>query len=72
MLRLFTERGGDPDRGGQERRTGRIDVARASPRLRPAGRRHSVYGRPGWHVECTAIALSRIGTALTSRAAAAI
>ena len=32
MLRLFTERGGDPDRCGQERRTGRVDVACGAPR----------------------------------------
>ena len=30
----------------------------------PAGPRRSAPGRPGWHVECAAIALSRIGSGL--------
>lgn len=62
MLPLFQENGGDPDRGGkkdpldcvlwQRERTGEPGWAS------PFGR-----GRPGWHIECTAIALHHLGEA---------
>ena len=60
MLEVFAERGGDPDRVGKKdpldclvwraERPG--EVALGSP-LGP--------GRPGWHVECTAMALDLLG-----------
>jgi L-cysteine:1D-myo-inositol 2-amino-2-deoxy-alpha-D-glucopyranoside ligase len=61
MLQLFAERGGDPGRQGKRdpldsllwraRRTGEPSWDGAS--LGP--------GRPGWHIECSVIALNRLG-----------
>lgn len=61
MLALFAERGGDPDRAGK---TDRLDALmwRAARPGEPSWPAPFGPGRPGWHVECTAIALSRIGT----------
>jgi L-cysteine:1D-myo-inositol 2-amino-2-deoxy-alpha-D-glucopyranoside ligase len=62
MLRLFAERGGDPDRPGKRDpldallwRTVRAGEPNWDGELGP--------GRPGWHVECAAIAVNRLGTA---------
>ena len=59
MLRLFAERGGDPDRPGK---TDQLDalVWRAARPGEPSWPSPFGPGRPGWHVECAAIALSRI------------
>jgi L-cysteine:1D-myo-inositol 2-amino-2-deoxy-alpha-D-glucopyranoside ligase len=63
MLSLSTERGGDPDRAGK---TDRLDALmwRAERPGEPSWPSPFGPGRPGWHVECSAIALSRIGTGL--------
>lgn len=63
MLELFAERGGDPDRAGK---TDRLDALmwRAARPGEPSWPSPFGPGRPGWHVECSAIALSRIGTGL--------
>ncbi len=63
MLALFAERGGDPDRPGK---TDPLDALmwRASRPGEPSWESPFGPGRPGWHVECAAIALSRIGTGL--------
>ncbi|MBS9533016.1 cysteine--1-D-myo-inosityl 2-amino-2-deoxy-alpha-D-glucopyranoside ligase [Mycobacterium sp. M1] len=63
MLELFGERGGDPDRAGK---TDPLDALlwRAARPGEPSWPSPFGAGRPGWHVECTAIALSRIGTGL--------
>ncbi len=63
MLELFAERGGDPDRAGK---TDRLDALmwRAARTGEPSWPSPFGPGRPGWHVECSAIALSRIGTGL--------
>ncbi|WP_144209487.1 cysteine--1-D-myo-inosityl 2-amino-2-deoxy-alpha-D-glucopyranoside ligase [Mycobacterium tilburgii] len=63
MLRLFAERGGDPDRAGK---TDQLDVLlwKAARPGEPSWRSPFGDGRPGWHVECAAIALSRIGSGL--------
>jgi L-cysteine:1D-myo-inositol 2-amino-2-deoxy-alpha-D-glucopyranoside ligase len=63
MLRLFAERGGDPDRPGK---TDQLDAVlwRAARPGEPNWPSPFGPGRPGWHVECAAIALSRIGTGL--------
>src|SRR6201992_2327642 len=63
MLRLFAERGGDPDRPGK---TDQLDAVlwRAARPGEPNWPSPFGPGRPGWHVECAAIALSRIGTDL--------
>jgi len=60
MLTYFAERGGDPDRPGKRNRL--------DPQLWRGGRPDEPSwdspvgpGRPGWHIECTAIALERLG-----------
>lgn len=63
MLALAAERGGDPDRPGK------IDLLdallwRAARPGEPSWPSPFGAGRPGWHVECAAIALSRIGAGL--------
>jgi L-cysteine:1D-myo-inositol 2-amino-2-deoxy-alpha-D-glucopyranoside ligase len=61
MLALFAERGGDPDRPGK---TDQLDALlwRAERPGEPSWPSPFGPGRPGWHVECAAIALSRIGS----------
>ena len=63
MLALFAERGGDPDRPGK---TDQLDALlwRAERPGEPSWPSPFGPGRPGWHVECAAIALSRIGSTL--------
>ena len=63
MLTLFAERGGDPDRAGK---TDQLDALlwRAARPGEPSWPSPFGAGRPGWHVECAAIALSRIGSGL--------
>ncbi|TAM67367.1 cysteine--1-D-myo-inosityl 2-amino-2-deoxy-alpha-D-glucopyranoside ligase [Mycobacterium sp.] len=63
MLRLFSERGGDPQRPGK---TDELDALlwRAARPGEPSWPSPFGDGRPGWHVECAAIALSRIGSGL--------
>ena len=59
-IAIFAERGGDPDRGGKK---APLDClvwlhARAGE---PSWESVLGAGRPGWHTECTAIALDRLG-----------
>lgn len=63
MLRLFGERGGDPQRPGK---TDELDALlwRAARPGEPSWPSPFGDGRPGWHVECAAIASSRIGSGL--------
>jgi L-cysteine:1D-myo-inositol 2-amino-2-deoxy-alpha-D-glucopyranoside ligase len=63
MLRLFGERGGDPDRPGKADELDAL-MWRARRPDEPSWPAPFGPGRPGWHVECAAIALSRIGTGL--------
>jgi L-cysteine:1D-myo-inositol 2-amino-2-deoxy-alpha-D-glucopyranoside ligase len=63
MLRLFGERGGDPDRAGKADELDALLWLAARPG-EPSWPSPFGAGRPGWHVECSAIALSRIGTGL--------
>ena len=63
MLQLFAERGGDPDRAGQGRPLDAL-LWRAERPGEPSWPSPFGPGRPGWHVECAAIALTRIGTGL--------
>jgi L-cysteine:1D-myo-inositol 2-amino-2-deoxy-alpha-D-glucopyranoside ligase len=64
---IFAERGGDPDRVGKR---GPFDclVWRAERPGEPAWDSPLGRGRPGWHVECTAIALDRLGAAFDVQA----
>ncbi|MHA0287783.1 cysteine--1-D-myo-inosityl 2-amino-2-deoxy-alpha-D-glucopyranoside ligase [Mycobacterium sp. C3-094] len=63
MLTLFAERGGDPDRPGKADPLDAL-LWRAQRPGEPSWPAPFGPGRPGWHVECAAIALSRIGTGL--------
>ncbi|OBB60277.1 cysteine--1-D-myo-inosityl 2-amino-2-deoxy-alpha-D-glucopyranoside ligase [Mycobacterium sp. 852013-51886_SCH5428379] len=63
MLQLFGERGGDPDRPGKADALDAL-LWRAERPGEPSWPSPFGPGRPGWHVECAAIALSRIGTGL--------
>ena len=71
MLSLFAERGGDPDRAGKRDPLDPV-LWRAERPGEPAWDAPFGRGRPGWHVECAAIALEHLGARSTSRAAAAI
>lgn len=63
MLQLFAERGGDPDRPGKADPLDAL-LWRAARPGEPSWPSPFGPGRPGWHVECAAIALSRIGADL--------
>ncbi|UXA16186.1 cysteine--1-D-myo-inosityl 2-amino-2-deoxy-alpha-D-glucopyranoside ligase [Mycobacterium sp. SMC-4] len=63
MLELFAERGGDPERPGKSDPLDALLWRSARPD-EPSWPSPFGPGRPGWHVECAAIALSRIGTGL--------
>jgi len=60
MLAFFGERGGDPDRAGKRNR---LDphLWRGARPGEPSWESSLGPGRPGWHIECTAIALDRLG-----------
>jgi len=60
MLRLFAERGGDPQRPGKSDPLDAL-LWRAHRPGEPSWPSPFGPGRPGWHIECSAIALSRIG-----------
>ncbi|HSV67359.1 MAG TPA: cysteine--1-D-myo-inosityl 2-amino-2-deoxy-alpha-D-glucopyranoside ligase [Mycobacteriales bacterium] len=60
MLMLFAERGGDPDRLGKKDPLDPL-LWRAARPGEPSWASPVGAGRPGWHVECTAIALNRLG-----------
>lgn len=60
MLRLFAERGGDPQRAGKADPLDAL-LWRVQRPGEPSWPSPFGAGRPGWHVECAAIALNRIG-----------
>jgi len=60
MLRLFPERGGDPERPGKKDPLDCV-VWRGERPGEPAWESPFGRGRPGWHIECTAIALDLLG-----------
>src|SRR5829696_6819468 len=62
MLELSAERGGDPDRPGKKDPLDPV-LWRAARPGEPAWDSPLGPGRPGWHVECAAIALNRLGGA---------
>ncbi|MDX6321786.1 MAG: L-cysteine:1D-myo-inositol 2-amino-2-deoxy-alpha-D-glucopyranoside ligase [Propionibacteriaceae bacterium] len=59
-IAIFAERGGDPDRPGKK---GPLDclVWRQQREGEPGWDSPFGTGRPGWHIECTAIALQLLG-----------
>src|SRR6476646_3303740 len=60
MLRIFPERGGDPDREGKKDPPDCV-VWRGERPGEPAWDSPFGRGRPGWHIECSAIALDLLG-----------
>ena len=62
MRALSAERGGDPDRPGKKDPLDPVLWRARAAASRP-GTASSAPGRPGWHVECAAIALDRLGSA---------
>ena len=60
MLRLFGERGGDPGRPGKRHALDPL-LWRAARPDEPAWDTALGHGRPGWHIECVAIALDTLG-----------
>ncbi len=61
MMAVYGDRGGDPGRAGKRDPLDCI-VWRAERDGEPAWDSSLGRGRPGWHVECTAIALEHLGT----------
>ncbi len=59
-IALFAERGGDPDRLGKKAPLDCL-VWRHAREGEPSWESVVGAGRPGWHIECTAIALDRLG-----------
>lgn len=60
MLALFAERGGDPLRPGKRDPLDPLLWRSARPE-EPAWDTPLGHGRPGWHIECVAIALDHLG-----------
>lgn len=64
MTRFFAERGGDPDRAGKRDPLDPL-LWRAERTGEPAWDAEMGRGRPGWHIECSVIALDRLGVEFT-------
>lgn len=60
MLEVFPDRGGDPDRPGKEHPLDAL-LWRSAREGEPAWESELGPGRPGWHLECSVIALNRLG-----------
>jgi L-cysteine:1D-myo-inositol 2-amino-2-deoxy-alpha-D-glucopyranoside ligase len=60
MTTIFGERGGDPDRVGKRDPLDCLVWQSARPD-EPAWNTELGHGRPGWHIECAAIALDHLG-----------
>jgi len=63
MLAVFPERGGDPDRAGKRDALDCL-LWQAERPGEPAWETALGRGRPGWHIECSAIARAHLGGAL--------
>ena len=61
MHTFFAERGGDPDRPGKKNPLDAL-IWRAHREGEPAWESPFGPGRPGWHIECSAIATNRLGS----------
>ncbi len=61
MRKVFGERGGDPDRAGKRHPLDCL-LWQAERPGEPAWDTSLGRGRPGWHIECAAIALEHLGT----------
>ncbi|MFD5868670.1 cysteine--1-D-myo-inosityl 2-amino-2-deoxy-alpha-D-glucopyranoside ligase [Corynebacterium sp. NPDC060344] len=60
MAEFFAERGGDPERPGKRDPMDAL-LWRAEREGEPAWDAPFGRGRPGWHIECSAIAVNRLG-----------
>ncbi|MFI5954192.1 cysteine--1-D-myo-inosityl 2-amino-2-deoxy-alpha-D-glucopyranoside ligase [Cryptosporangium sp. NPDC051539] len=60
MLKFFAERGGDPSRPGKRNALDPL-IWRGAREGEPRWPSPVGPGRPGWHVECAAIAVNRLG-----------
>jgi L-cysteine:1D-myo-inositol 2-amino-2-deoxy-alpha-D-glucopyranoside ligase len=66
-IAIFAERGGDPDRPGKKAPLDCL-VWRHARAGEPSWQSFLGAGRPGWHIECTAIALDRLGSSFDVQA----
>jgi L-cysteine:1D-myo-inositol 2-amino-2-deoxy-alpha-D-glucopyranoside ligase len=64
MLEIFPQRGGDPDRAGKKDPLDAL-LWRAERPGEPSWESPFGKGRPGWHIECAAIALHDLGVGFT-------
>ncbi|WP_329061831.1 cysteine--1-D-myo-inosityl 2-amino-2-deoxy-alpha-D-glucopyranoside ligase [Amycolatopsis sp. NBC_01480] len=60
MNKFFAERGGDPDRIGKRDPLDAL-LWRVAREGEPSWESELGAGRPGWHIECSAIAVNRLG-----------
>jgi L-cysteine:1D-myo-inositol 2-amino-2-deoxy-alpha-D-glucopyranoside ligase len=60
MTEFFAERGGDPDRAGKRHPLDAL-LWRVAREGEPSWESELGAGRPGWHIECSAIAVNRLG-----------
>ncbi|MBB3666245.1 MULTISPECIES: cysteine--1-D-myo-inosityl 2-amino-2-deoxy-alpha-D-glucopyranoside ligase [Prauserella salsuginis group] len=60
MARFFAERGGDPERPGKRDPLDAL-LWRAQRPGEPYWESELGHGRPGWHIECSVIALDQLG-----------
>lgn len=67
MLQFSAERGGDPQRQGKKSPLDPL-LWRAARKGEPFWPAPMGHGRPGWHVECSAIALKHLGSNFTVQA----
>jgi L-cysteine:1D-myo-inositol 2-amino-2-deoxy-alpha-D-glucopyranoside ligase len=61
MLEVYADRGGDPERAGKRDALDPLLWRAARPGEPSWSTEGLPEGRPGWHVECTAIALQHLG-----------
>ena len=63
MIPVFADHGGDPDRAGKRHPLDSLVWRLARPG-EPAWESDLGRGRPGWHIECAAIACTTLGTGI--------
>lgn len=63
-VKIFAERGGDPDRTGKKHKLDPL-VWSANTGSDPGWNSSYGFGRPGWHIECTAIACEYLDDGIT-------
>lgn len=64
MIKIFAQRGGDPTLAGKRNKLDCL-LWRSHREGEPSWDSPFGAGRPGWHIECTAIALEYLGTSIT-------